>query len=191
MKVLSLAFTLKAISVLGLMLGLPRPLSAQDSERQLYFVEAGIGLSSVEFSDGRFGVNLATSANYIFGESIISVSFLKSDEFAIFVEPNEYVQSLNFLYGRVHSLYEDKFLFMYQSGISSVRYKARTVKIYDGLLSAEYDSDIRSAIGIPLEISFQTNIFKYAGLSTRLFAVFNSVMPVYGFKTSICVGLLR
>ena len=177
--------------LLGFLLSISTIVSAQDDDRLLYHFETGLGLSRIDFSGGIVGINITNRANLTYGRHLFGISYTESEEFALFTEPNEKMRFVNFTYGRVYAIYEDRFLLTYQTGISWVSYKARTHEISRTLFNTTYDSEENKDLGIPLEFSFQTNFFKYAGFSTRFFAVFSSFQPVFGFTTSLCFGLLR
>ncbi len=164
---------------------------AQTEILNAFYGQFGLGLSAVKFSKGDVGLNITGSINYMNDNSVYSIGYLKSEELIIFAEPVESITSVDFKYGRVHDLYQNSFLFILKLGISYNQLTERTDKIItDELFNTVYYTKRKSGYGLPLEIGVQINGFKYLGVYTSVYANLNGIKFMYGFNTTVCVGLL-
>lgn len=164
---------------------------AQSFEIKSVYGEFGLGLSSIKFNNGDLGININGSLNIQGNNSIYSIGYLHTDEFTLFIHPSENIKMVNLTYGQVYNLSDNHFLFIYKGGISYLQLIERTNQIIKSeLFETVYISNQKTGFGLPLEFGVQSNLFKYFGVSTKVFLNVNSVKSFYGFTTNLCVGLL-
>ena len=179
---------------------------AQDEIKNSFWVQIGTGMSFMKLSDADAGLNFLASLNYETQNNNFSFSYLRSSEFALFVNPGEYINSFELKYGRSIDFSTRGLIFPFpflliikkdfnysligKLGISYNELRKRTRLVNSESFNNSYDSKIFTGFGLPIEIEIREEITSLIGLGLSVYTNFNKVKKYSGFNFSLYVGQL-